>query len=151
MNAFKKCSVECCDKPSLSKGLCNGHYLRHAKGKDLNSPIRRQEVNRICTAPDCKNKHYANDLCTKHWRTWNRYETKLKLIDMLGGVCKKCKQSFHPAAFDFHHLDPSKKEFSITTAFQNMSFEKIYQEVQKCILLCANCHRIEHTGDYYAK
>lgn len=147
----KTCSVSRCDNKPLAKGFCNGHYLRFRKNLNLDSPIRKQEIGRVCSREGCNNKHYGNNLCVKHWRVWNRYETKLKLIDMLGGVCNKCKQSFHPAAFDFHHLDPSKKEFAITTAFQNMPFEKIYQEVQKCILLCANCHRIEHAGDYYAK
>lgn len=149
-NIGKFCSQEQCDKPALCKGLCNGHYLRYRKGIGMESPIRRQEKNRKCKIVGCKKKHYGNDLCISHWRAWNRHYTKTKLIEMMGGKCQACHGIFHPAAFDFHHLDPKKKDFSITNAFNNKTFEDIKKEVEKCILLCANCHRIEHAGEQYA-
>lgn len=149
--AASNCSVPNCDRQEIAKGFCNAHYLRSKKGLNMDTPIRKQEFNRTCSRQGCDEKHYGNNLCVKHWRVWNRYETKLRLIEMLGGCCSKCKQKFHPAAYDFHHVDPKQKEFSITSGYQNMSFDKIYQEVKKCILLCANCHRIEHAGDYLEK
>lgn len=47
---------------------------------------------------------------------------------------------------DFHHLDPSKKEFCISTMLRNKRFsiKKIKEELDKCICLCANCHRKFH-------
>jgi hypothetical protein len=68
----------------------------------------------------------------------------------MGGKCVACGGVFHPAAFDFHHLDPSKKDFSITNAFNNKTLDDIFDEAKKCILLCANCHRVEHAGEQYA-
>ena len=142
-----KCSQVDCDHEALSKGLCNGHYLRMKASKPLDGKIKRQEKNRICRMDGCGKPHYGNDLCDKHWRTWNRQNIKLKLIKELGGVCSACKKEYHYAAFDFHHLNPKLKSFSITDKIQNTSYDKLLEEAKKCILLCANCHRIEHAGD----
>lgn len=59
--------------------------------------------------------------------------------------CERCGFS-HPATLDFHHLDPSQKSFGISRAARNAWFnkEKILEEIKKCIVLCSNCHRIEH-------
>ena len=43
------------------------------------------------------------------------------------------------------HKDPSKKEFTIGT--KNIGFKRLSEEIKKCILLCANCHRELHSND----
>lgn len=71
-------------------------------------------------------------------------KTKLqKLVDLHGNFCKKCNVSFPLCVYDFHHLNPLEKEFSIG---ENMhrSFEALVKEAQKCVLLCSNCHRMVH-------
>lgn len=146
----ENCQAPSCNKTKLSLGLCNGHYLRYKKGQDITTPIRRQEKGRLCKVDGCKSKHYANNFCVRHWKAWNRQAIKSDLIREMGGKCSVCKDVFHPAAFDFHHLDPKKKDFSITDALNNKSIEEIKLEVSKCILLCANCHRVEHAGEQYA-
>jgi 5-methylcytosine-specific restriction endonuclease McrA len=50
----------------------------------------------------------------------------------------------HPAALDFHHEDPTKKEGNIHRFVSNGQFKKVYEEITKCVVLCANCHRIHH-------
>ena len=149
-NVGFSCSQDKCDSAALCKGLCNAHYLRYIRGSEMKLPVKRRERNRTCKIDGCGKKHYGNDLCNSHWRSWSRHSIKVKLIEMLGGKCQTCEKVFHPAAFDFHHLDPKKKDFSITNAFNNKTFEAIEREVKKCILLCANCHRIEHAGEQYA-
>jgi CO dehydrogenase/acetyl-CoA synthase alpha subunit len=57
--------------------------------------------------------------------------------------CTKCGFS-HPAALDFHHEDPSKKEANIHRLLSNGQFKKLEKELEKCIVLCSNCHRIHH-------
>ena len=57
--------------------------------------------------------------------------------------CTKCGFS-HPAALDFHHEDPSKKEANINRLLSNGQFKKLEEELKKCVVLCANCHRIHH-------
>lgn len=60
-----------------------------------------------------------------------------------GKVCSKCGISDF-RVLDFHHIDPSKKEFSISFNYLNLGIDKIMQEIKKCDILCANCHRITH-------
>lgn len=146
-NVGFECSEVNCDRPALCKGLCNAHYLRLRNSRDMNTAIRIQEKGRNCGVEGCYKKHYGNGYCVSHWKKWNRQTVKLKLIEHLGGKCQACGGKFHHAAFDFHHLDPKKKEFTITNKIQNTSFENLLKEASKCMLLCANCHRIEHAGD----
>ncbi len=70
-------------------------------------------------------------------------EFKRFLVDLLGGKCQRCGlQSECDAIYDFHHPDPSKKEFTISQIRQTT--KRVIKEAQKCELLCANCHRREH-------
>lgn len=68
---------------------------------------------------------------------------KLRAIQYLGGKCNHCQQVVHPAAFDFHHVDPTTKDIEIGN-LMTLSDENVFKELDNCILLCANCHRIEH-------
>lgn len=58
--------------------------------------------------------------------------------------CSQCGFA-HPAAIDFHHVEPEKKENNIFAMVHNgFTVEKIKKELEKCIPLCSNCHRILH-------
>ena len=72
-----------------------------------------------------------------------RKELKLKAILYKGGKCERCNYSKCYDALDFHHLDPNTKEFGISKV-STPSWDRLKKEVDKCILLCANCHREEH-------
>lgn len=73
-------------------------------------------------------------------------ENRKKLKELFGGkwVCAHCGFT-HPttAPFDFHHVDPSEKEHTPSQII-HYNWERVEREYSKCILLCANCHRIEH-------
>jgi hypothetical protein len=56
--------------------------------------------------------------------------------------CAKCGYNAHPAALDFNHLDPASKSFHISGG--TYSREKLITEMEKCEVLCSNCHRV-HT------
>lgn len=73
-----------------------------------------------------------------------RRERKLKLVEMSGCVCEECGQSYPPECFDFHHIDPKEKEFTLNLSNMDLKWERIVAEWRKCIMLCANCHRTEH-------
>ena len=61
--------------------------------------------------------------------------------------CCKCPET-HPATLDFHHIDPAKKDFDIGTWVAKLYPKKqILAEIEKCIVLCANCHRKMHWDD----
>lgn len=75
-------------------------------------------------------------------------ERRRKLKDMAieykGGKCEKCGYNKCNGALEFHHLNPEEKDFSISTSGTTKSFERIKKEIDKCILVCANCHREIH-------
>ena len=60
--------------------------------------------------------------------------------------CAKCRFAEHPAALDFHHVDEDTKSYHVSNMVSNdYGWAAIMAEVEKCVVLCANCHRIEHT------
>jgi len=65
-------------------------------------------------------------------------------------MCTQCGQN-HPATFDFHHVDRATKLYSVNTLVKNRAFKKAIEEVKKCIVLCANCHRIHHYEEHKNK
>jgi DNA-binding transcriptional MerR regulator len=72
-----------------------------------------------------------------------RAETKKKCIDYKGGKCKNCGYIGFHEAFEFHHMDEGEKEKEVAKML-NCNWEKIVKELEKCDLLCSNCHRKEH-------
>ena len=88
-----------------------------------------------------KEKLAAND---KKKTQERRVKNKLKAIEYLGGKCLHCGiVSEHRGIYDFHHTDPAVKEAD-PGSMMHYGWERIQKELDKCILLCANCHRIEH-------
>lgn len=71
-----------------------------------------------------------------------RVKAKQELVEYKGGCCERCGYNKCLSALEFHHTDPSQKDFSIANSFKNI--DKLKTEVDKCLLLCANCHREEH-------
>jgi len=70
---------------------------------------------------------------------------KLHLITLKGGKCEKCGYSKNSAALCFHHLDPTQKEKRLDSRnLSNSTWETILKEVEKCQLLCHNCHMETH-------
>lgn len=58
--------------------------------------------------------------------------------------CSRCGES-RPMCLDFHHLDGSNKEYNISTMIgKHHPKERILNEIAKCIVLCRNCHAVEH-------
>jgi len=72
-----------------------------------------------------------------------RFKLRVKIIDYLGGKCSICGYKNCYGALDAHHIDPSTKEFNISGA-HSRSWKRIIEELDKCILVCANCHRSQH-------
>ncbi len=75
-----------------------------------------------------------------------RKKMKAMAVEYKGGKCEKCGYDKCIGALEFHHLDPSQKDFGIGGKRQTAAWETIKQEVDKCILVCANCHREIHAN-----
>ena len=60
--------------------------------------------------------------------------------------CSRCPER-RPSCLDYHHIDPSTKSGDVSRfARLGLSFQKLVDEIGKCIILCANCHRVEELG-----
>jgi DNA repair exonuclease SbcCD ATPase subunit len=121
---------------------------RHA---DYQAAYREKRKN----DPELKEKQKQ---ATANWRNNNlekiskdsleyRRNNKRKAVEYLGGKCSACSGEFHPAVYDFHHTDPNVKESSVSRLL-NSGWEIIKAEIDKCELLCANCHRIQHAKEH---
>ena len=72
-----------------------------------------------------------------------RQKRKMEAIDYKGGKCSICGYDKCKEVLDFHHINPNEKEFSISRK-RDSKIEKIKLELDKCILLCRNCHAELH-------
>lgn len=73
-----------------------------------------------------------------------RVNVKQRLIDYKGGKCQICGYNRCINALEFHHINPKEKDFTISGGTK--SFNTLKLEVDKCILVCSNCHREIHAG-----
>jgi hypothetical protein len=67
-------------------------------------------------------------------------------VNYKGGGCQFCGYDRCIEALEFHHLDPTLKDFGISYKGYTRSWERVKEEIDKCTLLCANCHREVHAG-----
>jgi hypothetical protein len=89
---------------------------------------------------------YRCKKCIVEAVTNSRRSTKRKAVDYKGGKCELCGYSKCVSALEFHHRDPDKKDFGISTSGCTRSWEETKQELDKCVIVCANCHREIHDG-----
>lgn len=83
---------------------------------------------------------------SEHVKNW-RKSTKERIVKAMGGGCQCCGYNNCNSSLDLHHIDPTKKEFSFGKIIANpKSWAKIVLELQKCILVCRNCHGEIHAG-----
>lgn len=75
-----------------------------------------------------------------------RNKLKELAVETKGGRCEICGYNKYIGALDFHHLDETKKSFGLSRDGLTRSWEKTKMEIDKCILVCANCHREIHGG-----
>ena len=75
-----------------------------------------------------------------------RRKLKEMSVEYKGGKCIICGYNKCIEALEFHHLDPSEKDFGISSKGLTRSWDKIKIELDKCICVCANCHREIHNG-----
>jgi protein-arginine kinase activator protein McsA len=89
-----------------------------------------------------KNKNaYLAKARTSHekFKAWfKEYKATLK--------CSRCPED-HPAALDFHHVDSGTKDGAIGTLVRRKGKRWVVAEIEKCIVLCANCHRKHHWNE----
>ena len=117
---------------------CHWNYAFSSKGKPEYRP-RCIECHKIyATKIQRRNQHHITERALRQ-----RYERKKKAVDYLGGKCSICGYNKFLAALTFHHNGGEEKERDISRML-DWSWEKLKQELDKCDLLCFNCHMELH-------
>ncbi len=75
-----------------------------------------------------------------------RKKVKQLAVDYKGGKCQLCGYSKCVGALELHHINPAEKSFGIGDKGYTRSWDTVRNEIDKCILLCANCHREVESG-----
>lgn len=154
---------------NLSKGTISYHCNRHGLGgidlklknelilaikeytKTHNNKKTAQHFNvSLSTVAKYKDKITPIEISESEKRKKNyervktfRQKLKDKSIEYKGGKCVLCGYDKSKWALDFHHQNPNEKDFNLAS-YKTLKWENIKNELDKCILLCSNCHREEH-------
>ena len=76
-----------------------------------------------------------------------RIRIKTALVKAFGCKCQLCGQTYPQSVFDFHHLNPAEKSFGLGVGSTTRAKAAYAEEAKKCIMLCANCHRLVEYED----
>ena len=106
-------------------------------------PLKKKEKQQVYSK-----KHYANNTqkvksATKKVKDsfkqqWKNFKATLSCLEC--GI-------YHPAILDFHHIDPEMKNESVHKLINTGSYKKALAEVEQCVVLCSNCHRVYHYNE----
>lgn len=93
-----------------------------------------------------KNSSVYCKKCTTDQVVERTKRLKQEMVDYKGGCCEICGYDKYIGALDFHHINPNEKDFTIAKVRQYKFDEVIKEELDKCMLVCSNCHRKIHGG-----
>lgn len=119
-------------------------------------PISSYHPNKTCslgvvgTCKPCSNERvnqWYKDNRSRRQKVTNTKNRAKKdqAVALFGGACHDCNVVYPSYVFQFHHLDPSQKDVNPSHAMAHGE-EKMWRELSKCVMLCANCHIIRHRG-----
>jgi 5-methylcytosine-specific restriction endonuclease McrA len=90
---------------------------------------------------DKNNRIHNKSYCLGCLVSVRRNRVKEKAIKFKGGECQHCGYKKCKRALTFHHLDPKQKSFSLdSNSMFSLGWKTVEAELNKCILLCSNCH-----------
>lgn len=126
---------------------CSPFRKHNTRKIDIRYKHLQQKIKHKCKCPQCSKQHTVvaftepkPRLCPSCATTLHRKKVKQKALEYMGGKCALCGYGGCVEALDFHHL--KDKDFTISKYIT--SWKKTKQELDKCVLLCANCHRSKH-------
>ena len=121
-----------CDTLRLLENFTNSPGCKHGKTHTC----------KLCMAVNSK-KHYEDNKPHKlELVNIRNRQRKIDAVKLLGGRCQDCGGEYYPCVYDFHHID-GIKDMNPSKALTK-SWDNAVEELKKCVLLCANCHRMRH-------
>lgn len=95
---------------------------------------------------NCRNGHVH--LCKNCRRKSKRLAYRISAAEYKNNECEICGLKRNTIddleIFDFHHKDKSNKSFELSDNIESKNWDIVKQELDKCVMLCANCHRKQH-------
>jgi hypothetical protein len=136
---MRKCSGLC------KQLLPESEFNKHKKRKD-----GLQTVCKKCNQQRSERYYQENREKHKNYVSSHRLARIKRIKDFVNNVkhtkgCLVCREN-DPDVLDFHHIDPSEKEFTLSRGKRRLGIQKIQQEINKCVVLCSYCHRRLHVG-----
>lgn len=134
----RKYCLQC--SPIGRRGKCGPKPKGHGK--------RAKDGRYDLTCTECGRKWRAkrsNRRCTCCRGNERREKHRIKAVECKGGKCRLCGYNRCKRSMDFHHVDPATKSFEIGPNWQR-SWKVLEVELDKCVLVCANCHGEIHAG-----
>jgi len=125
-----------CDKATNKEQYWKHHERNLERVSRYNKEHREER-----TAYARKRRRSNVDRVREVKRNYGR--VKRSELDSLKTPCVKCGET-RPHVIDFHHIDPSQKQFTIVQKYRSVSESDLNSEIAKCVCLCANCHREFH-------
>ena len=127
----------------------------HKKNKQNYPPSTASRIKCIRCNKNKLTKHFYKKKSTKGYHSYCKVclntvtverlqKIKIDCIEYKGGACICCGYNKYFGALEFHHKNPKEKDFSISKT--SLSFLKLKKELDKCVLVCSNCHREIHAG-----
>lgn len=98
-------------------------------------------VKKYCKIKIKQKQNFTNVERVQNWKQ----RRKIKSVEYKGGKCSICGYDKCMRALSFHHLDPNEKDFGISSG-NTRSWKKTKIELDKCVLVCSNCHAEIHEG-----
>lgn len=131
-------SAKKCREANPAKEAEKAHKYYSANKEHLNGlRIKRRAENPEQYERDKKNSSAALKI--------QKRKLKARLVEFFGGKCITCGIEDDPCIYDFHHRDPTEKDFEIARLVaRTRDWGTVLKEAQKCDLLCSNCHRKIH-------
>ena len=142
---------------------CMPSGLTAAQRNTIKKKLERQANPIILKCPCCEknfelpfgeiNRKYCfecvpSGLTKKEQGNRIRFLAKMKMVNMLGGKCCLCGFNKYQSALEFHHINEDSKEFNISHRVSSFELnDEILKELDKCVLLCSNCHRALHANE----
>jgi hypothetical protein len=138
-------------KVSLQRRLyclvCSPYGKHNTKKLHVTTP---EQESAVVTCQFCSRRYvwsrrsgHTKAKCNSCTANQKRQARKLQAIAYLGGRCCKCGYDKSPRALSFHHKNPETKLFGVS-GNHCRSWEQVKTELDKCELLCANCHAELH-------
>lgn len=146
-----KC-VDCSSDAVGARVRCQRHLDMSTARTKRHQQANKDKGRCPCGKERAADRKYCRQCLDVAWsRTQPKHkEMKHLAVLFLGGLCKDCGL-FHPEfpeIFDFHHMDPAIKDDKVSSLIaRGRKWEVILAELLKCVLLCANCHRIRHAKE----